>query len=151
MHRYNFIIHQFLKDANYLFSIFIKIPNEAISAMSAVPPKLTKGKGTPVNGKMPIMAPILTIACTPIQRATPMAKNLTKLSWLARAKCNILKIRMNKKITKTAVRKNPSSSAMAAKIESPITSGRYPKICREPPKPRPNKPPEPTAINAWLI
>jgi len=41
---------------------------------------------------------------------------------------------------------NPSSSAIIAKIESVVVSGKYAYFCREFPRPTPKIPPDPSAI-----
>ena len=46
-------------------------PIPASVTTSAVPPKETSGNGTPVIGSRPVTAPMLTIACSPIQHGRP--------------------------------------------------------------------------------
>ena len=52
---------------------------------SAVPPNETSGSGTPVIGSRPVTAPMLTIACRPIQPMTPAARSRSNVPRACRA------------------------------------------------------------------
>lgn len=96
----------------------------AIDIAKAVPPALTKGRGTPVMGIKPTIELILKKAWKINQEIMPTATSLPKFE---SEFCAIFSPRYIKKIKKMinkAEKINPISSAMIAKIESPVTSGR---------------------------
>ncbi len=56
------------------------MPTAAIVVTNDEPPKLTKGRGTPVKGMRATTEPILRIAWTAIQQAMPVASNAPYIS-----------------------------------------------------------------------
>src|SRR5258706_12247535 len=105
--------------------ILSSIPIEQRSITKADPPYEINGKGTPVNGSSVVCAPRFITICAPKNAPIPPAKSFPKGSLVFIAMKNIRhKVPIKKPIITTDPKK-PNSSAMIAKIESVVFSGRY--------------------------
>src|SRR5260221_1191484 len=109
---------------NDFLAIFKTIPIPDIAASKANPPYEIKGRGTPVRGNNAVCAPRLIIICMPKNAAIPPARSLPNGSFESVAMVRILHMRKAKRRITTKAPINPNSSAMIAKIESVVFSGR---------------------------
>ena len=94
------------------------------------------------------MAAILIKVCNPIIDPKPMSISRPKRSLVLWEISKIFKTKVAKTVIKAAEPTNPSSSAMTAKIESPIGSGKEFIFVVDWPKPTPVNFPEPMAMRA---
>ena len=89
-----------------------------------VPPKLRNGSVTPVNGKTPVIAPILMTICDASRPKTPTTISRSVTSTVLSA---VIKIRLSSapnNIKITINPKKPKVSPRIAKIESLTASGK---------------------------
>ena len=114
-------------------------------------PAETSGNGTPVIGRTPITAPMLTAACTTIQAVMAVAPRRQNMSGTRRAILRPAKARPPYIMVTHSVPTSPSSSPMMAKMKSVVDSGTQPHLPPLAPRPTPNQPPEPTAYLPWML
>ena len=93
-------------------------PAPAMPNTSDDPPALTNGSGTPVMGRMPITAPMLTNACMQNQAVTPIASSRPNRSGACRAMRTPMMPSSTNSPTTTIDPTRPSSSPMMAKMKS---------------------------------
>ena len=92
--------------------------------ISAVPPWEMKGRGNPVSGMMPSIAPILMNAWMMMREEKPSTTSPPKRSCEFPAMTMPRAASAMKSISKRDAPTNPVSSAKTAKTESPSGSGR---------------------------
>jgi hypothetical protein len=86
-------------------------------------PAETSGSGTPVIGRTPITAPMLTTACSTIQAVIAVAARRQNTSGTRRATRRPAKASPPYSAVTHIVPTRPSSSPMMAKMKSDVDSG----------------------------
>ena len=86
-------------------------------------PAETSGSGTPVIGRTPITAPMLTVACMTIHAVMAAAPRRQKTSGARRAIRSPAKASPPYRKVTHSVPTSPSSSPMMAKMKSVVDSG----------------------------
>ena len=114
-----FIYYAFL-----CFEIFNNIPASTKVIIKEEPPLLTKTKGIPVSGKIPVMAATLISDWVTIIITIPAPNSLPKSSGALIDMENPLYKKNKNKQSKNKLPTNPNSSANTAKMESLTGSGR---------------------------
>lgn len=127
------------------------IPTEIKFPSKELPPKLTKGSGSPDVGSMPSTMPMWSNAFTKILTVSANARSRPKGSgaFLEILMPRMKSMRNNPRIM-LALR-NPSSSAMIANIKSEYDMGKKSSFSRPAPRPSPNNPPEPIPMSDCCI
>ena len=126
--------------------------SKIIEDKSADPPAETKGKGTPVIGKIPKFIPICITVSVKITQKTPTKNDPPSLLLVLLTK--VVNLQSTAKIEAKIIvaPKKPSSSDIAAKIKSVCFSGKKASWVWIPfPNPLPKNLPEPTEIIAWIL